>query len=129
MKRFTVSIVKTTRSVGRDFEVEAESLEIAVQEALKEAAYADFSDSDTDYEVVNSLDEELAVIHTKHFTIELSTDGQSGTFEHNDLGDECGGGLLFEDGELVDYDGVAVLPREVITALREHGIIVDQDFE
>lgn len=128
MKTYTVSIVKTTRSVVRDFEVEAGSLELAIQEALKEAAYADFSESDADYEVTDKS-ENTVVIHTKHYVVTVSSDGASGDFEHTVLGDECGGNLLFEDDALVDYDGVAVLPREVITALREHGITVDQEFE
>ncbi len=45
-----------------------------------------------------------------------------------------GGGLWFErskDGalELVDYDGQVVLPKEVIAALRQSGVIVDESFE
>lgn len=53
MSKFTVSIIKNTRSVVRDLEVEAESMEAAVEAALKEAAYTDFSESDVDYEVAD----------------------------------------------------------------------------
>ena len=54
-----------------------------------------------------------------------------GYFEHVEEGG--GGELLFftEDGKLhlEDYDGVFELPRDVIAALRDFGIIVDEDFE
>lgn len=46
-----------------------------------------------------------------------------------------GGGLWFEGSdrlnksELIDYDGVYELPLPIIEALREHGFIVDKDFE
>ena len=46
-------------------------------------------------------------------------------FEHNEYGDECGGGLWFDGSELDDYDGVGCLPRAVGRALRELGITVD----
>lgn len=73
-------------------------------------------------------------INTEHFEIGIDQDAVYGYFEHNTLGDECGGGLWFErqeDGlwELTDYDGVAVLPKEVIQALRENRIVVDPLFE
>lgn len=50
------------------------------------------------------------------------------------LGDERGGGLWFDrstTGDLVlrDYDGVACLPKEVATALRDAGVVVGQDFD
>lgn len=54
-------------------------------------------------------------ITTKNFTIGLWPDG--GFFEHNDHGDEYGGGLWFNGKELVDYDGVYELPGEVVRAL------------
>ncbi len=42
-------------------------------------------------------------------------------FEHLEHGDECGGGLWFEDRELIDYDGVGVLPLEIVDALESMG--------
>lgn len=79
-------------------------------------------------------------LNTKNFTVEIDTQANYGYFEHNTKGDECGGGLWFqavpmsEAGlekkvELIDYDGVFALPKEVITVLRTAGYIVDEDFE
>ena len=34
-------------------------------------------------------------------------------FEHNELGDEYAGGLWFKGKNLVDYDGVYALPKEI----------------
>jgi hypothetical protein len=68
---------------------------------------------------------------TANFSVMVDTKERHGYFEHHELGDECGGELLFEltDGklELVDYDGVAVLPKQVIEALREMDFIVDKE--
>ena len=64
---------------------------------------------------------------TKNFTVEISTTDQYGYFEHNDYGDECGGGLWFEDNELVDFDGVFALPSQVADAIIEMGFRVDKD--
>lgn len=50
-----------------------------------------------------------------------------GYFEHDDFGE--GGGLWFEDQELIDYDGVFALRAEVATAIRSLGYIVDKDCE
>ena len=45
-----------------------------------------------------------------------------GYFEHDRLGEEGGaGGLWFKGKELVDYDGVWALNKEIATALRERG--------
>lgn len=79
-------------------------------------------------------------LNTKNFTVEIDTQANYGYFEHNDLGDEWGGGLWFdplpmsEAGltkklELVDYDGVFELPAEVREALRGAGFIVGEEFE
>lgn len=55
-----------------------------------------------------------------------------GYFERKD-GSE-GGGLWFYRNangqlELIDFDGTAVLPRAIVQALRQHGVMVDADFE
>lgn len=67
------------------------------------------------------------------FEIKVDTAAQYGYFEHEELGDECGGGLWFEkcpEGlELIDYDGVACLPARVAVGLRELGFIVGEDME
>jgi hypothetical protein len=52
-----------------------------------------------------------------------------GYFEHEDYGDEWGGGLWFEGKNLIDYDGVYELPSEVIAGIRELGYIVTREFE
>ena len=62
--------------------------------------------------------------NTKNFMVGLRLDGAYGFFEHNEHGDEYGGGLWFEKGELVDYDGVYSLPNEVVDMLKERGINV-----
>ena len=67
----------------------------------------------------------MKTINTKRFEVGIHTDRKHGWFEHNEYGDECGGGLWFHDGALVDYDGVYELPREVIQALAEQGIDVE----
>ena len=66
-------------------------------------------------------------LDTGTHTIEVDTAAQYGYFENNLNG--SGGGLWFENGALVDYDGVAVLPMKVIKALRAAGLIVSEDFE
>lgn len=66
---------------------------------------------------------------TDHFDVKVDTKEQHGYFEHHELGDECGGELIFDGNELIDYDGVFELPTEVIKALREMGFTVDKDFE
>lgn len=68
------------------------------------------------------------------FEIAVDTTANYGYFEHEDLGDECGGGLWFEPNnegilELTDYDGVACLPKSVIAGLRDKGFVVSEDFE
>lgn len=63
------------------------------------------------------------------YTIEIDTRAEYGYFEHEDLGDERGGGLWFEDNKLTDYDGMEYLPAYVIKGLREAGFIVDEEFE
>lgn len=60
---------------------------------------------------------------TEHFHGELRAD--RGWFEHEELGDECGGELLFAQRELVDYDGVFELPKEIVTMLRDRGYVVE----
>ncbi len=70
-----------------------------------------------DYKVVKT-------INTDNFEINLCEDNY-GYFEHNELGDECGGGLWFEGDELVDYDGVFELPKEVREALIAEGYTGD----
>lgn len=76
---------------------------------------------------------------TANYEIKIDTNANYGYFEHHTLGDERGGGLWFEKESfenaqgfrlnLIDYDGVAVLPKQVIAWLREQGIFVDEDFE
>ena len=63
----------------------------------------------------------LLDISTEAFTIQISQSTSYGWFEHNELGDDCGGGLWFEGNQLTDYDGVAVLPRRVAEALKKAG--------
>ena len=69
-------------------------------------------------------------ITTDNFTVEIFDETPlRGYFEHEEYGDEYGGGLWFEGKNLVDYDGVFELPKEVIQALRDTGFYVDPEFE
>jgi hypothetical protein len=69
------------------------------------------------------------VLDTEHFEIRISEGTEYGYFEHNELGDECGGGLWFTGDELVDYDGVFALPKEVVDALRDYGFKLDEAYD
>jgi hypothetical protein len=70
--------------------------------------------------------------NTGRFEIGVDNEQAYGYFEHNELGDECGGGLWFakKDNklELEDYDGVYQLPAEVCDALVANGYILDPIF-
>lgn len=67
--------------------------------------------------------------HAGKFEVVLNPEENFGYFEHEDYGDEWGGGLWFEGKNLIDYDGVYELPSEVIAGIRELGYIVAQEFE
>jgi hypothetical protein len=63
------------------------------------------------------------------FEVHISASTHYGYFEHADRGGDRGGGLWFEDNNLIDYDGVAVLPHAVIKAVRSLGYEVEDIFE
>ena len=66
---------------------------------------------------------------TKNFDVGISVEGDRGYFEHHRYGEEVGGGLWFEDGELIDYDGTFELPMEVLIELRDNrGVKIDKLF-
>jgi hypothetical protein len=65
---------------------------------------------------------------TQNFTVEVDTKVKYGCFEHDTLGDNCGGGLWFDkDLMLEDYDGVFELPSEVKNILVMFNMC-DKDF-
>ena len=67
---------------------------------------------------------------TTNFTVEIFDEKPlRGYFEHNELGDDCAGGLLFEGNDLIDYDDVFELPKEVIQMLRDMDFYVGEEFE
>lgn len=69
-------------------------------------------------------------ITTDNFTVEIFDEAPlRGYFEHNEIGDECAGELLFDGLRLIDYDGVFELPKEVIQALRGMSFYVGEEFE
>lgn len=39
-----------------------------------------------------------------------------------------GGGLWFDNNELVDYDGHYILPKSVVNALRDYGYELDNSY-
>jgi hypothetical protein len=65
---------------------------------------------------------------TINFLIYIDDSAGYGYFEHGEREDECSGGLWFDGNELINYDGVSKLPREVISALRKIGVIVSEKF-
>ena len=69
-------------------------------------------------------------VTTDNFTVEIFDETPlCGYFEHNEIGDECAGELLFDGLRLIDYDGVFELPKEVIQALRGMSFYVGEEFE
>jgi uncharacterized protein involved in high-affinity Fe2+ transport len=58
--------------------------------------------------------------------VQIDNKAKYGYFEHADTG--SGGGLWFESNELVDYDGVGVLPKKVIEAIKTLGFVVGDEF-
>lgn len=79
-------------------------------------------------------------LHQGKFDVQVDTAMCYGYFEHDELGDECGGGLWFdrvaipEDPVgsqlvLIDCDGTSSLPKSVAKALRDAGFIVSEDFD
>ena len=69
-------------------------------------------------------------VTTDNFTVEIfDKTPLRGYFEHNELGDNCGGELLFDGLSLIDYDGVFELPTDVIWAVRKLGFHVGEEFE
>ena len=76
---------------------------------------------------------QYAVITTENFEVRLKIDRTEGTFEHLTRGEDVGGELVFKsnfngDDELVDYDGVYVLPQEVLEVLVAEGFEVADHF-
>ena len=63
------------------------------------------------------------------FEVVINPAENFGYFEHEDYGDEWGGGLWFEGKSLTDYDGVYELPAEIIAGIRELGFTVAKEFE
>lgn len=64
------------------------------------------------------------IIGTQNYDIRIDPKALYGYFEHNELGDESGGGLWFDKQfNLIDYDGVYFLPSEVKNVLIQFGMI------
>ena len=65
---------------------------------------------------------------TQNFTISIDPKARYGCFEHDQLGEDRGGGLWFnKDFMLEDYDGVFELPSEVKNILVKFGMC-DKEF-
>jgi len=70
------------------------------------------------------------IIDTRNFQIWIDLDANYGYFEHKLLGDNCGGGLWFDECMfLQDYDGVYELPGEVIRELSSRSYIDAEEFQ
>lgn len=73
---------------------------------------------------------------TFHYEISINDDKSRGYFEHQEHGEDAGGGLWFSRNdvgelELTDCDGPGSLtgiPDEVADALMQMGIAVDKEF-
>jgi len=72
---------------------------------------------------------------TEHFTVMVAEPDKYGYFEHHTLGDNKAGGLWFEPNdtfpdrlELSDFDGVTVVPTEVLDRLKSMGFVVQDEF-
>ena len=61
------------------------------------------------------------------WSVTIVPEDSGGWFERDS--DGTGGGLWFEDGALVDYDGVACLPSAVADGIRALGLHVPADME
>jgi hypothetical protein len=74
---------------------------------------------------LNAVKHEFSIIlGGQSYQIQISPKTKYGWFEHNELGDESGGGLWFDRGMcLIDYDGVYELPSEVKDTLIRFGYI------
>ena len=55
------------------------------------------------------------------YVVRVSPRTRYGYFEHTEHGDLRGGGLWFDGLEVTDYDGVAILPVDVIEGLTRAG--------
>lgn len=67
---------------------------------------------------------------SQNFEVYYDPVSKYGYFEHIELGDNCGGGLWFDEkNNLIDYDGVAVLPREVRDTLQRFNMIHPDEVE
>lgn len=64
-------------------------------------------------------------VQVGHYEVAIDKEQQYGYFEHDELGDEMGGGLWFENNELVDFDGVYELPKKVIEGIEQLGFNAD----
>lgn len=70
------------------------------------------------------------VINTRNFEIHIDLDAKYGFFEHKLLGEDCAGGLWFDDCMFLnDYDGVFELPGEVIRELSSRSYIDAEEFQ
>ena len=67
-------------------------------------------------------------LSTGKFEIKVSPTTNYGYFEHNEHGEDCGGGLWFVGKELTDYDGVFELPKTVADALIQAGYHLEPEF-
>jgi len=70
------------------------------------------------------------VIDTRNFEICIDLNAKYGYFEHKLLGEDCAGGLWFDECMfLQDYDGVYELPSEVIRELSSRSYIDAEEFQ
>jgi len=62
---------------------------------------------------------------TKNYNLWFEQANDYVYFEHDKEGDNDAGGMWFNNKELVDYDGVFELPKEVIEYMEKEGYNMD----
>lgn len=75
-----------------------------------------------------------APAHEGKYTVRFDAEAKYGCFEDDELGNEHGGSLWFEATPkgglaLVRFDGLAVLPPDVISALEKQSVVVAEKFK
>ncbi len=108
----------------------------AVISSLKDSIHRFIDETAFKSKEIRKLKRELresqfTTITTKNFEIKIHVNRESGSFEHLTRGEYVGGELVFKnnfngDDELVDYDGVYELPREVVEVLEAEDFIIKE---
>ena len=107
------------------------AIETRLKEHFREVLEREFDERRKLNREINKLKKDLREvgqlnIRTANYEITINRDRDKGFFEHVLLGEDQGGELIFKNNfngidELIDYDGVYSLSREVVDALEVEG--------